>query len=450
MNETLVRQIRTVTEINADIRQLLDNEFRYIRVRGEVSNIRQPYSGHTYFVLKDERSQLNSVLFKNQQRWLSQPLKDGQQVVCDGRISVYEPRGQYQLIVDTVDFDGTGQLRLLFEQLKERLRSEGLFEPERKLSLPADIGKIVLITSPTGAAVHDFLAVCRKRLADVLVQIIPVRVQGDGAGEQICRALETATTLSPDVIVLCRGGGSIEDLWAFNEERVARAIVRSSIPVVTGVGHETDFTIADFCADVRCPTPTASAQLVTADPSAYLEKLGYLAARLKRSLDDRLNLYRKQLDRSAEILLTFDRAFSHHTFTVDHCFSRLCGAMALGIERQSAHCAELRSRLHHSSPDNTIRLYQKQLDHLSEKCFDRIRRFIETKENRLIRNSGRLDTLSPLKTMARGYSIVTIKGAAEGPSRRIVTSSDQVNEREKIEIRLHRGKLDCQVLRKRS
>lgn len=450
MHKTSGSQIRSVTEINADIRQLLDSEFRFIRVRGEVSNIRQPYSGHTYFVLKDERSQLSSVLFKNQQRWLSQPLKDGQQVICDGRISVYEPRGQYQLIVDTIDFDGTGQLRILFEQLKERLRSEGLFEAERKVSLPAVIDKIALITSPTGAAVHDFLSVCRKRSSDALVQIIPVRVQGDGAADQICGALETAVSLSPDVIVLCRGGGSIEDLWAFNEESVARAIVRTAIPVVTGVGHETDFTIADFCADVRCPTPTAAAQLVTTDPAAYLEKLSYLAARLKRSLTGRLELYRDRLDHSAEILSTFDRAFSHHTFTVDHCFSRLCGAMALGIERQSAHCAELRSRLHHSSPGNTIDLYQKQLDHLSEKCFDRSRQRIEAKENRLIRNSARLDTLSPLKTLARGYSIVTTKGAGAEPSQRIVTGSDQVDLQEEIEIRLHRGELACRVVGKRS
>ena len=449
MSDTSGRQIRTVTEINTDIRQLLDHEFRFVRVRGEVSNIRQPFSGHTYFVLKDERSQLNSVLFKNQQRWLSQALKDGQQVVCDGRISVYEPRGQYQLIVDTVDFDGTGQLRILFEQLKERLRSEGLFEPERKSSLPPVIDKIVLITSPTGAAVHDFLSVCRKRSSAALVQIIPVRVQGDGAAEQICKALAAAASLSPDVIALCRGGGSIEDLWAFNEESVARAIVGTAIPVVTGVGHETDFTIADFCADVRCPTPTAAAQLLTTDPAAYLERLSYLAARLKRSLVDRLDRYRDRLERSAEIFSTFDRAFSHHTFTVDHCFSRLCGAMALGIERQAGHCAELRSRLHHSSPANAILLYQKQLDHLSEKCIDRSRQRIEAKENRLIRNSARLDTLSPLKTLARGYSIVTVGDGGPEPSQRIVTASDQVDLHDEIEIRLHRGELDCQVMRKR-
>jgi exodeoxyribonuclease VII large subunit len=449
MSGTSGRPIRSVTEINADIRLLLDSEFRFIRVRGEVSNIRQPYSGHTYFVLKDERSQLNSVIFKNQQRWLHQPLKDGQQVVCDGRISVYEPRGQYQLIVDTVDFDGTGQLRILFEQLKEQLRSEGLFEPERKSPLPRIVDRIALITSPSGAAVHDFLSVCRKRSSDALIQIVPVRVQGDGAAEQICRALETAGTLSPDVIVLCRGGGSIEDLWAFNEESVARAIVQSAIPVVTGIGHETDFTIADFCADVRCPTPTAAAQLVTADPSAYLEKLSYLAARLKRALVGRLDLYQDRLDRSAETLSTFDKAFSHHTFTVDHCFSRLCGAMALGIERQAAQYAELRSRLHHSSPASTIQLYQHKIDYLSEKCLDRGSQAVEAKENRLIRNSARLDALSPLKTMARGYSIVTLKGRVAEPARRIVTASDQVGLRDEIEIRLHQGELDCQVVRKR-
>jgi exodeoxyribonuclease VII large subunit len=448
MNESFDRQIKTVTEINTEIGQLLDGSFRFVRIRGEISTIRKPYSGHTYFVLKDEKSQLNAVLFKNQQRWLSHPLDDGQQVVCDGRISVYEPRGQYQLIVDTIDFDGAGQLRLLFDQLKLKLRSEGLFDEDSKRSLPSPIEKIVLITSPSGAAVHDFLSVCRKRQADLLVQILPVRVQGHEAAGQICAALRKANELSPDVIVLCRGGGSIEDLWSFNEESVARAVYQSAIPVVTGIGHETDFTIADFCADLRCQTPTAAAQMVTVDPAVFRQQLSYITSRLHRSLTYQLSDYTSRLSHAANVLSSFDKAFSRPTFTVDNLFSRMCGAMALAIEKQSSRSAELESRLHRFSPGAAVRLYQSKLQFLSVKFSDRTAQFIDSKSITLNRCVDRLDTLSPLKTLARGYSIVSRKNDTE-QAKEIITDIDQVENNEAIEIRLHRGELDCQVVRKR-
>ncbi len=448
MNDFVGRPIQSVTEINGEIRQLLDNSFRFVRVRGEISTIRQPFSGHTYFVLKDEKSQLSAVLFKNQQRWLSQPLADGQQVICDGRISVYEPRGQYQLIVDSIDFDGTGQLRILFEQLKQKLRSEGLFDDDSKLPLPAEIHKIVLITSPSGAAVHDFLSVCRKRRADVLIQILPVRVQGRAAAEQICSAILTAGELSPDVIVLCRGGGSIEDLWSFNEERVARTICRSTIPIVTGIGHETDFTIADFCADLRCQTPTAAAQMVTIDPDGYRRRLNYINDRLRRSLTYQLNDYTSRLRHAADLLSSFDKAFSRHTITVDSLFSRSCGAMALRVEKHHSHFRELKSRLHRLSPENTVHLYRNRLEFLSATFLDRTKQFLNAKNSELSRCVDRLDTLSPLKTLARGYSIVSAPIDGE-LTKRIITSIDQVEKDDELEIRLHRGELDCRVVRKR-
>ncbi len=448
MDDRFDRKIRSVTEINTEIGQLLDGSFRFVRIRGEISTIRQPFSGHTYFVLKDEKSQLNAVLFKSQQRWLLQPLVEGQQVICDGRISVYEPRGQYQLIVDTIDVDGAGQLRLLFDQLKLKLRSEGLFDENTKRPLPSTIEKIVLITSPSGAAVHDFISVCRKRQADVLVQILPVRVQGHEAAEQICTAMSQAHDLSPDVIVLCRGGGSIEDLWSFNEESVARAVYESAIPVVTGIGHETDFTIADFCADVRCQTPTAAAQLVTVDPAGYRQQLGYITSRLRRSLSYQLSNYTSRLRHAADVLSSFDKAFSRHTFTVDNLFSRICGAMALGIEKQHARTAGLESRLQRLSPDSAIRLYQSKLQFLSTKFLDRTAQFIALKTNGLNRCVDRLDTLSPLKTLARGYSIVSRKDDRQ-QAKNIITDIDQVAADEEIEIQLHRGELDCLVMRKR-
>lgn len=449
MSEGLLGQIKSVSQINAEIRQLLDSEFRFVRVRGEVSTIRQPFSGHTYFILKDHQSQLPSVLFKSQRRWLASELKEGQQIICDGRISVYEPRGQYQLIVDTIDFDGTGQLRVLFEQLKQKLKNEGLFDQDRKIELPTEIEKAILITSPTGAAVHDFISVCRGRRSNLLIQILPVRVQGQGAADEICRAVETAQTLDPDVVILCRGGGSIEDLWSFNEESVARAIFTARVPVVTGIGHETDFTIADFCADIRCATPTAAAELVTADPAGFEEKLEYFSTRLLRSMTILLDYYSSRLDLAADKLSTFDKAFSHHTFTVDYLFAKLHGAMALAVEQKTASFSELHSSLLRLAPDHAIRRHQDRLGYLSQRLIDTANQLINSRQTRLEQAAAVLDTLSPLKTLARGYSIVSKKGAAAGRSTKIVTSTSQVDDREEVEVRLHQGSMDCRVIRKK-
>ena len=410
MNEGLLQQVKSVSQINSEIRQLLDKDFRFVRVRGEISTIRQPFSGHTYFILKDSQSQLASVLFKNQRRWLGSELEEGQQVICDGRISVYEPRGQYQLIVDTIDFDGTGQLRILFEQLKQKLRNEGLFDQGHKLKLPEAIDKAILITSPTGAAVHDFISICHGRRSDLLLQILPVRVQGKDAAEEICRAIETAHAFSPDVIVLCRGGGSIEDLWSYNEETVARAIFKAQIPVVTGIGHETDFTIADFCADYRCATPTAAAELITSDPAGYKEKLEYFSSRLLRSMGYLLDNYTTRLNRATETLSTFDKAFSHHTLTVDHLFSRLHASMALSVEMKANRFSEIFSLLLRLSPENSINRHHDRLAYLGQRLIDRTNQMIRSRQNRLEQNAAVLDTLSPLKTLARGYGIVSRGG----------------------------------------
>lgn len=450
MSSGSLGQVKSVSQINAEIRHLLDSKFRFVRVRGEISTIRQPFSGHTYFILKDHQSQLPSVLFKNQRRWLAGELKEGQQVICDGRISVYEPRGQYQLIVDTIDFDGTGQLRILFEQLKQKLRNEGLFDQEHKITLPPAINHVVLITSPTGAAVHDFISVCTARRAALSVQILPVRVQGQEAADQICRAIETAHTLAPDVIVLCRGGGSIEDLWSYNEESVARAIYEATVPFITGIGHETDFTIADFCADVRCATPTAAAELITTDPSAYEEKISYFSSRLLRSVTLLLNEYEVQLNRVTDMLSTFDKAFSHHTFTVEHLFTKLHNAMTMAVEQRVSRLFNLHSSLLHLAPDTTINRHQDRLTFLSQRLIGRTDQLMHTRQTRLEQSAAVLDTLSPLKTLARGYSIVSKKAHTSNGSSAIITSTSQVEEKEEVEVKLHHGAMDCRVVRKRS
>ncbi|NNF46638.1 MAG: exodeoxyribonuclease VII large subunit [Desulfofustis sp.] len=443
-------QVKSVSQINAEIRHLLDSEFRFVRVRGEISTVRKPFSGHTYFILKDHQSQLPAVLFKNQRRWLAGELKEGQQVVCDGRISVYEPRGQYQLIVDTIDFDGTGQLRILFDQLKQKLKEEGLFDQEHKVALPPEINHVVVVTSPTGAAVHDFISVCTSRRAALSIQILPVRVQGQGAADEICRAIETAHSLSPDVIVLCRGGGSIEDLWSYNEEIVARTIYEATIPLVTGIGHETDFTIADFCADLRCATPTAAAELITTDPLAYEEKTAYYFSRLLRSITLVLDAYEVRLNRMADMLSTFDKAFSHHTFAVEHLFTKLHNSMAMTIEQKRSHFSNLHSLLLHLAPDTAIIRHQDRLTFLSKRLLEKTDQFVQARQARLEQSAAVLDTLSPLKTLARGYGIVSKKLPTSNGSGNIITSTSQVAESEEVEVKLHKGAMDCCVVRKKT
>ncbi|HBT97123.1 MAG TPA: exodeoxyribonuclease VII large subunit, partial [Desulfobulbaceae bacterium] len=258
--------IQTVSQLTAALKFLVERQYSFIAVRGEISNLRLPASGHQYFTLKDAGAQLRAVLLKPQARYLAAPLRDGGQVICRGRVTVYEPRGDYQLLVDSVEADGEGELRLKFDTLKAKLTAEGLFAEERKRPLPAFPEKIVIITSATGAALHDFLTIWRRRRSNVHVVIYPSAVQGKNAALELATALERVNSeIGGDIIVLCRGGGSLEDLSAFNEEILARAIVRSQIPVVTGVGHEIDFTIADFCADWRAPTPTGAAERSIAD-----------------------------------------------------------------------------------------------------------------------------------------------------------------------------------------
>jgi exodeoxyribonuclease VII large subunit len=340
-------------------------------------------------------------------------------------------------------------LRILFDQLKQKLKEEGLFDQQHKKSLPSVIKNVVLITSPTGAAVHDFISVCTTRQADLSLQILPVRVQGQGAAEQICRAIEMAHTLAADVIVLCRGGGSLEDLWSYNEESVARAISEATVPLITGIGHETDFTIADFCADFRCATPTAAAELITTDRAAFEEKIASVSSRLLRTMTLLLDRHESRLSRMSDMLSTFDKAFSHHTFAIEHLHTRLHNIMALIIEQSESRFSRMRSHLLHLAPDTAISRHQDRLTFLCMRLQERVQQLVQARQAKLEQSAAVLDTLSPLKTLARGYGIVSKKGQTDGPGT-IITSTSQVEKSEEVEVRVHQGALDCRVLRKRN
>jgi exodeoxyribonuclease VII large subunit len=444
-------EILTVSQISRSIRNLLEGEFRFVRVSGEISNLSRPYSGHSYFTLKDEGAQLRAVLFKGQQRFLAEEIRDGRQVVCHGRISVYEPRGDYQLIVDTIDFHGAGLLQLQFEELKRRLAAEGLFDEERKKAIPAFPKKITLITSPSGAAVHDFLKIWRNRGWGATIQIFPVRVQGAGAAEEIAKAIArinriktTDTSLRPDIIVLCRGGGSLEDLWAFNEEYVARAIAGSALPIVSAIGHEVDFTIADFCADLRAPTPTGAAEQLIPDKTRVQSQILLCKKQLATLLLQKINDYSRQVSQNRRLLGDLGMTLSHFTLQIDHSTSRLTHSLERLLQELTLRLEKTLSRLQRQSPATRVTIQTERLRHASEKLRQHIQVLLQQKSAAFSAQAALLDTVSPLATLARGYAIVRRKKSGK-KEEEIISRSGQVHPGEAIDIVLHDGRLECEV-----
>jgi len=294
MTINFTNTVQSVTEITRSIKGILEHGFAFVAVNGEISNLRRPYSGHLYFTLKDDNAQLKAVLFKSQSRYLEKELRDGAQVICRGRVSVYEARGDYQIIVDSVDFAGAGAKHLAFEKLKRRLEAEGLFAADHKLPLPFLPHKIALITSPQGAAVHDFLKIASRRFPAVPIEIYPAPMQGEQAAAAIIQALELIQKRDCDVIVICRGGGSLEDLWPFNNEELARKIYNCSLPVVSAIGHEVDFTILDLVADERSPTPTAAAEAVLPDCRVLSQTVSQNRNHLIEAMNRRLTALRQR------------------------------------------------------------------------------------------------------------------------------------------------------------
>jgi len=296
-------KVLSVSGLTRDIKEVLESIFETVYVEGEISDLKQPASGHIYFSLKDEFAQVKCVFFRNSAVKLKFALKDGMRVVLSGKVGVYEKQGQYQLYVNTVEPKGKGALQLAFEQLKEKLAKEGLFDESRKRSLPFLPGTIGVITSPTGAVIQDILHVLERRFPEFHLIVNPVRVQGEGAKEEIVQAIEEFNALgNVDVIILARGGGSLEDLWCFNEEAVGRAIYNSKTPVISAIGHETDYTIADFVADRRAPTPSAAAEIVMPSRHELNEKLGNLLRHLRQSLLDIVPQHSQRVDDLAEQL----------------------------------------------------------------------------------------------------------------------------------------------------
>jgi len=444
MEAAAARKILTVSQVNALVAGMLGEYFSDVWIEGEISNFRAYASGHLYFALKDEGSQLQAVCFRHSAQRLKFELEDGLQVVAHGRLEVYQPTGKYQVILDSIEPKGLGALQKAFEQLKRKLEKEGLFAPERKRPLPLLPRTVGIVTSPSGAAIHDMLRTLRLHKAQVKVLLYPAQVQGEGAAEQIAEGV-AALCARPevDVIIVGRGGGSIEDLWPFNEEVVARAISCSRVPVISGVGHETDFTIADFVADVRAATPTAAAQLV-AKPWEELEvRLRDLAGQLLGAAEQ--VLFEKQ---QAIEELTRHRAFelmAAHLAELDHKIERLAGA-AEGAARARlrdavAALTALDRSLNGLNPVARILRQKVALQALAARLEKPPLALLSRQNVRLGQAGARLDTLSPLASLGRGYSICL------GPDGSIVSRIGQVEAGDGVRLRVSDGSIDCRVER---
>jgi exodeoxyribonuclease VII large subunit len=408
------RRILSVSELARSARVLLEERYALVWVEGEVSNLRRPGSGHWYFTLKDERAQLKCAMFSSRNRFVRVALNDGTRIVVRGRLSLYEPRGDFQLLADHIEVSGEGELRAAFEALKMKLAAEGLFAVERKRDLPRLPRHLAIITSPAGAALRDVLTVLRRRCPVMQVTVLPVAVQGPEAQRQIVAALKRLAKwppnvgrAAPDVVLLTRGGGSLEDLFAFNLEPVARAIAACPIPIVSAVGHETDVTIADFVADLRAPTPSAAAELVAPDLAAHLFQLRRqertLYAHTRRalgSLAHRLNALVGRLVSPARLVqMRMQRA--------DELERALLGATRRHLERQRTTLAHLHQRLMQQHPQRELTRRAAALLQMSERSQRAIARAVEIANARLEPAVRALHAVSPLPTLARGYAVLT-------------------------------------------
>jgi exodeoxyribonuclease VII large subunit len=445
MLELQTPRILTVTELTRSIRGILETELPFVTVCGEISNLRQPYSGHLYFTLKDDSAQLKGVLFKQQQKYLRQLPEDGQQVICRGRISVYEARGEYQLIIDYLERLGTGELQIAFENLKQKLAEEGLFDQDHKKEVPAFPARIALVTSPKGAAVFDFLKVARHRFPSLPIEIFPVRVQGKEAAPEICGAMATLNQRKQsDVIVLCRGGGSIEDLWPFNEESVARAIYGSAIPVVSAIGHEIDFTIADFVADLRTPTPTAAAEAIVPNRQILREHIQRLKQLLARTISQTIREKRHLINIQQRMLGDPRSLITHNLLHLDNVYSSLVHGYRRHLYTLSMQLGSLSGKLHKFNPVQQLTYKQQWTRELTRRLQSVMLQHLDKKVNRLTAATTLLEAISPLGVLGRGYAVVR-SGHKEKPPGELIRSTRQVTVGKDLEVILQEGKLGCKV-----
>jgi len=436
------RHIFGVTELNAAVQSLFEDKFRSIWVEGEISNCRPATSGHFYFSLKDAASQLKCALFKGNARFVKFKPQDGMKVLARGNLEVYEARGEYQLIVEALEPQGVGALQIAFEQLKKKLTAEGLFAPEQKRPLPTLPRRLGIVTSTAGAVIRDILQILERRFPGLHIRVFPALVQGEGSIEQVCAGLQHFSESAwPDVVILARGGGSLEDLWTFNEEAVARAIHASKVPVVSAIGHETDFTIADFVADLRAPTPSAAAELIICTKDSLFELIAAQDAKMLQSLRYRLAmsaraLHERGIDRAATVM---HRAITRRAQRLDELEFAMRRTVRTLLDTRAKRLADANQRLQ----ANDLRLKLAHGRHKGQTLHERM---LRTMQDRLWQSRRKYESLdlhlrqlSPLTVLSRGYAIV------QTPQGSVLRSASETAPGEDLSIRLSQGQLQVRV-----
>lgn len=438
--------IFTVSQLNQRAKQLLEITFTSIKVEGEISNLSRPSSGHWYFTLKDKGAQVRCAMFRSRTAQLKFLPKEGDKIIVRGKVSLYENRGDYQLIVDAMKPSGEGQLQQAFIQLKQKLGAEGLFATERKQAIPGNIQRIAIVTSPTGAAIHDILTVLKRRFPAIEVDLYPVQVQGQQAAQQIIDAINLINTTAlsdsnhaADVIIIGRGGGSIEDLWCFNDENLARTIFHSKLPLVSAVGHEVDFTIADFVADARAPTPSAAAEMLSPDQQEYWLKFNQFASRFEKSITQLLQNKQWQLKNTQQRLQHPGDTLRKHSQTLDMLEFRLQQSQNNRIRALSQKLAMSEQKLQQNNPAHKLHHINSQLSYLQQRLNNSMKQLLTHKKDQLKNQALVLNAVSPLNTLGRGYSI--LQHAEES----IVRDSHEVKKGDKLTARLGQGKLELSV-----
>lgn len=435
----LDREVLTVSQLNQRARHLLEDVFPQVWVEGEISNLARPSSGHVYFTLKDAGAQVRCALFRSSAARVRQALRDGLAVKVRGKVSLFEGRGDYQMILDTVEPAGDGALRLAFEALKDKLSAEGLFATEGKRALPAHPQRIGIVSSPSGAVIRDIISVFRRRAPQVELTLVPTAVQGREATAQIVRALALADRQGFDALILARGGGSLEDLWCFNEEPVARAVAACQTPIVSAVGHETDVSIADFVADVRAPTPSAAAELLAPDTGDLQRRLDGLQRRLTLRMQHLLAARQMQIDGLRRRLRHPGERLRQQAQRLDDLEMRLQRAMSQRLRSGRDQLGRLETRLAGQHPERLLALLRQRLEHLHQRLPRAMQATLRERRQKLEAAAQTLQVVSPLATLGRGYSIL-LDDRGRAVRRAADTAPGQ-----RLSARLHEGELKLRV-----
>lgn len=435
------RQILTVTKLNRLARTVLEGEIGLIWLSAEISNFVRAASGHWYFTLKDQKAQVRAAMFKNANRSIRVLPKEGDKVLVRASVGLYEARGDYQLVVEHLESDGEGALKQAYEALKAKLNTQGLFDTSRKRSIPQVINKVGVITSSSGAALHDILSVLKRRSPQIEVIVYPSMVQGEQASQQLLNALRTAQARNEvDVLLLTRGGGSLEDLWCFNDETLARAIATCALPIVSAVGHEVDFTIADFVADVRAPTPSAAAELISQDVAQLFESLGLYQRRLSRSIASIISTNKHQHEQLKQRITAVhpQSKIQSQQQSIDYRLSQLRHLAAQLLSKKQRSLTMREEALRRQSPEIMLNKAQSQISRSNDKLIQLMTALLEQHKSTLASNAALLNSVSPLSTLARGYSITLQEDSA-------VTRLSDVKNGDVIRTRVTDGEITSKV-----